>query len=84
MDFLKTQQEKVNYLKSTYNASEVVLVDSFDSLNVYNHVCRATSPHLVKLASGVYQVPTPVGMQGIELFYCSSCRKLILNKMSLV
>lgn len=76
-----TRKDIVENLRCMYNASDVVLVDEFDSMKT-RHVCPDGKViHLLDKIQCPMQFPDGVIMA--EVFYCRLCRKLIVNRSSI-
>ena len=73
--------EIVNYLAGMLQASEVVLIDGFDTHKT-RHICKGSKRVLVldRCVSSLY---VPSGTLYIEYFVCPNCRKVLVNKSSI-
>lgn len=81
-----TKKEIRDYIVNQLNPSEVINVDDFETLNT-RHICRGSKVVSV-LGKQVYSVPMQVfsdemGYINVEIVFCPTCRKLLINKSSL-
>lgn len=76
-----TKKELQDFIAFQLNASEVIRVDDFETLNT-RHICMGTKKIQI-LSKQPYIVPSEVGNITVEIVYCPQCRKLLLNKNSL-
>lgn len=76
-----TRKEKIEFLRSVFSASDVILVDEFES-TILKHICIGGKTIYI-LPRSVYNLQTPQGTQCVEYFFCNVCRKLYLNKCTL-
>lgn len=76
-----SRMDIIHYLSNYFCASEVVLVDEFET-RMARHICQGTNIiQLLKVF--VFYVPTVKGIVPVEIVYCNYCRKLIINKNSI-
>ena len=78
---MPTRKEKVDFLRATFNASDVVLVDEFEALTL-KHICVGGNI-IYLLNKSTFNLQTPQGVLCVEYFFCSVCRKLYINKCTL-
>lgn len=77
-----TRKDVITYLQNKSCASEIVLVNDFETQRA-RHICKGGKDIYV-LEKGIEQVPTSFGYISVEYFLCPVCKKLILNKQTLV
>lgn len=76
-----TKQAIRDYVCMFMGANSVELVDDFETLKA-RHICQGTT--MIQLLDRRYvPVPTTKGMINVEVFFCTNCRKLIINRSSM-
>lgn len=76
-----TRKDKVEFLRYIFNASDVILVDEFESITL-KHICVGGKTIYI-LPKSVYNLQTNQGILCVEYFLCNVCRRLYLNKCTL-
>lgn len=77
-----TQQSIKDYVCLASGCYSVDVVDEFETLRA-RHICEGTK--LIQVLNRTFiPVPTTKGMVNVEVFFCPMCRKLIINKSSMV
>jgi hypothetical protein len=79
-----TKRDIIEWLKYTYQPSELVQVDDFGSSNVARHICP-NAKMISRLPKQLISVPlmSEGGVIGVESFICGYCRKMLINSQSL-
>lgn len=76
-----TKQSIKDYICLYVNCSSVLTVPEFDTLRI-RHICKGFK-RIILLDKSCIPVPTTKGIINVEIFFCNTCRKLIINKSSM-